>query len=751
MITRRFFEVAGLVGLMGTAWTQPISGVVQSASDATPLAGASVVLIEEGRGTTTDATGRFQITPRRWPARLGIYLLGYDTVHLTFRRPPPHPLVIRLREQPLQLGPVVVAESRRPIRHDETIRSLETLPVKIHSTFAAPRLDQALEYLPGAQLFKGQLNLRGGSGFTYGAGSRIALVWREMPFLTADVGDIRWNYFPLLHIQRVEVLKGPASALYGAGALEGVVVLTDKTAPEGGAFDAEVQQGIYEADASLRPAPISFATVTAAPADSSIYLPFRTLGQAGYRRRIGRLQLFGSALWEADNGYRRYDENIRRAVHGRIRWTAPRAWIVEASAGAMHDTGFNFLFAPDLRRPYLSSFLGANPYRTRLRHLDATVTHLTTHGKTFAGYRLTSIHRGGTPEIYSHGLTHHAELRHIHSWGAWTWTGGLRWTAYRVASPHLYGRHRARQAAVFIHGEWRHGPWRVVGGLRGETYRIDQDTPWYYPAVRLGVNRRIGPGRHIYAAVGQGVRPPSVAERYIQSTTGGIKIFPNPTLQPEYGWTVEVGGRQAFHAGKWWGRYEAAFYRMDFRQMVEFQFGLWLPDTFDPRNTFQYLGFSARNTTSARIWGTEHKLAWRRQGADLRYEGWLAVTLTHPIDRTRRAADSPDYFLRYRTPRMAKTYHRVRKHRWEAFTALQYYGPLTGVDPPFEAFIAGLSEYLQEHTGSWLWDAGIGYALGEKWRLRLVVKNLLNARYMPVPGNVGPPRQWTLTFNYTPQ
>ncbi len=746
----RFWQllIGFVCGYVGNA--QLIEGVVQDALSGEPLIGVTITY-GHGKGTVTDHLGRFRAYPDHWPALLTFHMIGYDTVRLGI--PPPQGsdvrhITVHLRPSPLQLQQVVIVESQRPTTTRDAIRSLALLPSRMTDALAISRLDHGLEYVPGTQLFKGQLNIRGGSGFTYGAGSRTILIWRGMPFLTADVGDIRWNYFPTLHISQVEILKGPASALYGAGALEGVIQLGEKTANTRPRIDLEWQQGFYAVDSTIARSDWTFQNFWQSPRDSTIYLPYHSLIQAGYRQRIGRLQLFGSALWEADNGYRHYDENIRQVYHVRSRLTIGRKGWIEVGGGWMNDTGYNFLFATDLQRPYLSGIIGSNPYRTRLWHFDATYTMIQPQGKIFAGHRTTTIYRGGTPEIVSNGTVHHFTCQVYRQWHNWHFAGGGALTRYVVASPHMYGKHVAHQAAFFGQFEWQQAPWRWVIGFRGERYRIDTDTPWLYPALRLGINRTLGRGGAAYASIGQGVRAPSIAERYIRSTTGGIRILPNPDLAPEQGWSIEAGYRQALQRGAWQVLYEGGIYRMEFHRMVEFQFGFWFPDTFNPSEAINYLGFSARNITHAIIWGTEHKINWRYAMGILTYEGWVTAMLTYPINPALRLVDSPDFRLRYRTPRMGKAFHHIRFQRWGIFTALQYYGPLTGVDPLFTSTITGLKEYLQQQPSSWIWDLGVSYALSQHWHGQVVLKNALNTFYMPVPGNVGPPRRWSFVIRY---
>ena len=62
----------------------------------------------------------------------------------------------------------------------------------------------------------GQANIRGGSGYSYGAGSRVMLLMDDLPILTGDVNEVKWNYLPVEIIGQVEVIKGASSALYGS-------------------------------------------------------------------------------------------------------------------------------------------------------------------------------------------------------------------------------------------------------------------------------------------------------------------------------------------------------------------------------------------------------------------------------------------------------------------------------------------------------------------------------------------------------
>ena len=69
----------------------------------------------------------------------------------------------------------------------------------------------------------GQANIRGGSGYSYGAGSRVLLLVDGIPAFQADAGRPNWSHIPVENIGQIEVIKGAASALYGSSAMNGII------------------------------------------------------------------------------------------------------------------------------------------------------------------------------------------------------------------------------------------------------------------------------------------------------------------------------------------------------------------------------------------------------------------------------------------------------------------------------------------------------------------------------------------------
>ena len=76
---------------------------------------------------------------------------------------------------------------------------------------------------PGIEVMDGQASVRGGSGFSYGAGSRVLALIDGLPMVSADAGNIKWQFLPLENLSQVEIIKGASSVLYGSSALNGII------------------------------------------------------------------------------------------------------------------------------------------------------------------------------------------------------------------------------------------------------------------------------------------------------------------------------------------------------------------------------------------------------------------------------------------------------------------------------------------------------------------------------------------------
>ena len=84
-------------------------------------------------------------------------------------------------------------------------------------------IQTAVDQIPGVNITDGQANIRGGSGWSYGAGTRVLVMVDDMPLISGDAGQAQWSLIATENINQVEIIKGAASALYGSSALNGII------------------------------------------------------------------------------------------------------------------------------------------------------------------------------------------------------------------------------------------------------------------------------------------------------------------------------------------------------------------------------------------------------------------------------------------------------------------------------------------------------------------------------------------------
>jgi vitamin B12 transporter len=205
----------------------PASVIVVAPSGA-PLAGATVVFVDaEGRTDTTRSDAHGVATARAGfaPLRVDVSAPGYLAVTTAYPGPG-HGIV--LHPAPKSLGAIRVATG--------STQSLHSLPVAGSyidrtqvQTSSALTTDALLRALPGFD------RTRSNAAFTNygqlrvsfnGAGNDRGLVLVDgVPAQDGFGGQIDWLAYPAEFLDRAEILRGAGSALYGAGAVGGVLSL----------------------------------------------------------------------------------------------------------------------------------------------------------------------------------------------------------------------------------------------------------------------------------------------------------------------------------------------------------------------------------------------------------------------------------------------------------------------------------------------------------------------------------------------
>ena len=220
-----------------------LTGVVTDLNSGEAIIGAKV-FASDGNKAITNFDGEFTLKTTSFPVTLVTKMLQYTTDSTVVDSP--GKVKIKLGEPVTDLQMVVVSAGRRKQAIEEVPVSIEIIKPELIDNKGITSLDQAIEQTPGVSTFDGQVSIRGGSGFSYGAGSRVLLLWNGMPLLSAYAGDTQWNAIPIEQAAQIEVMKGASSVLYGSGALNGIIAIREREPGTKPVTKLKVQYGVYD-------------------------------------------------------------------------------------------------------------------------------------------------------------------------------------------------------------------------------------------------------------------------------------------------------------------------------------------------------------------------------------------------------------------------------------------------------------------------------------------------------------------------
>ncbi|MEM7789056.1 MAG: TonB-dependent receptor [Bacteroidota bacterium] len=229
--------VAFLVLLPAVASAQRVEGRVTS--DGEGVAGATI-RTPSGAGTAADAAGRYALDlPEAGTAVLRITAVGYEQAERRVEVAPDATvrLDVALLPRELRTNDVVVTATR-------TAKDLADVAVPIRVVDAeeirlrgAVRLGDVIEDIPGLFVFDDH----GGGVQVQGFASDYTLILIDgEPVIGRTAGTLDVDRLTVAGVERVEVVEGPSSSLYGSEALAGVINLVTAL-PRPGATDATVR------------------------------------------------------------------------------------------------------------------------------------------------------------------------------------------------------------------------------------------------------------------------------------------------------------------------------------------------------------------------------------------------------------------------------------------------------------------------------------------------------------------------------
>jgi len=757
-----------------------ITGKVIDASNKQPIIAAKIIS-SDGNKVKSDLEGNFKLNSLNFPVTIITSMLQFenDTVTVTG----PGELIIILQAPTKDLGTVVVSAGRRKQAIEEVPVSMEIIRPQLIDNKGITDLEAAVDQTPGVFTMDGQVSIRGGSGFAYGTGSRVLLLWNGMPLLSGYAGDTQWNAIPMEQASQVEVMKGASSVLYGSGALNGVISLQEKEPSTKAETKVKLQYGLYDGpkresmkwwgkDSAQRFNPMNqqievfrsqmFARYGYTLSTTLFHNDGYRQGENEYRGRVSGTVYFRPVKWERLKAGIGYNYQIQKTGNFLI-WQSD-------SLGYTPSGGVDTSNAASTLTYNLGQRLFIDPY---LKFIDKNNNKHQLKTRMYYAEN-TNINK---PDQSNGAIIYFTDYQFQKQWdNGITLTSGLS-NIYNVVFSNLFGDHNSNNAAAYTQYEHKlmkkldlSAGFRVehfiMDGKSGDSdFKFGKDSSAFtipvYPIFRAGLHYEIAKYTHFRISAGQGIRYPAVAERYTQTSVGALNIFPNATLTPEKGWAGEIGIKQGVKIGEWKGMFDAAWFINRYQNMIEFTFGFYNPpsiqlstDPNDPGYINKWVGFRANNAEAAQISGFDLSFNSMGEIGNVEIISLIGYTYMNPISLNNDPqylstfSDTVSGMLKYRFRHLAKADIEVNYENYSVGISCRYNSNMANVDKVFEEPIAGdtyilpgLKEYRKIYNkGNLVFDARFAFKLNEKVRLSLIGNNILNTEYTSRPGDIQPPR-----------
>ena len=179
--------------LQGYIFAQ-LSGVVIDKESKVVIAQVSVKSSENEK-VETNSYGTFIIPVKKLPVTLYFQKKGFEVDSIRIQQLGYVNMSLAVLSQDVKT--VVVTSGKRNQNIEEIPISIEILKPALIANKGFTNLEQAVNQSPGVFTMDGQVSIRGGGGYAYGAGSRVMLLWNGIPMLSPDVGDVKWNAVPM--------------------------------------------------------------------------------------------------------------------------------------------------------------------------------------------------------------------------------------------------------------------------------------------------------------------------------------------------------------------------------------------------------------------------------------------------------------------------------------------------------------------------------------------------------------------------
>ncbi|MGE5430203.1 MAG: TonB-dependent receptor [Syntrophomonadaceae bacterium] len=686
------------------------------------LAGANVVVLGTTIGASTDTSGRYILSGlKSGTYRIEISMIGYmkSISHEVEVGRTPVELNFSLEETAIQSKQVIVTASK----YEQQLSELPVSASILSSSDITDRnlisLDYALRYVPGVNMNYDQVSIRGSSGYSRGAGTRVLVAMDGIPLYTGDTGEIIYEIIPVTQIERVEIIKGAASSLYGSTAIGGVINVITRDIPEKPHLYIKGYYGMYDHPSykewdwsgELR------------PYNGQTLVHSNTIGNLGYVLSLTRSENLG---YRQDDYFKRYTGFIKTD------YKLSQLSTLTFMGSYLGQNRGNFIYWKDSRHVlqprdvdqgqkvksnrYMLAAMYKNVFSPDF-FLKVRASYYRTKWQDETSSRDTST----TGLLEGEVQTNYRIIKNLFL------TTGVESGTGKVNS-NLFGKPGSFNIGAYLQAEYRFPfPLTLTAGARYDFSRLDTLKGFDSFSPKAALNYKLSENTSLRASVGKGFRAPTLAEAFTSTTAGGIKIKPNPGLNPETSISIEAGINHNFGS---FINSDLAIFQNEYYHFIE--------PGVDPVDGLVRF----RNLTRARIQGLEANLVFSLIPDKLSLSTNYTYLWARDIER--------NLPLKYRPRHQAQALLNFNVGSFEIGTDFRYWSKIEALD--FELVDLGVVIDGDKRVPVYLLDFRTGYnllSLGLPGKVFLNINNLLNYNYIEIIGNLSPIRNASLSLEFS--
>jgi outer membrane receptor protein involved in Fe transport len=764
-----------------------LKGSVMEASTKESIVGANIYdAFDITRGVVSDVNGNYELRMSLGKHKLICSFIGMraDTFTVFIDSSKITEYHVLLKSNATQLQTMVVAAGKYEQRLEEITVSMEVLKPTLIENKNSANIKGALEQAPGLNILDGEPQIRGGSGFSFGVGSRVAILIDGLPALAGDAGRPEWNFIPVENVEQVEIIKGASSVTYGSSALSGSINIRTAYPTDKPLTKVNVSSGIYDApavdSAKWWKGIANFSNMSFLHSQQFKQVDLVIGGMGIYDHGFigppsihANLGTANDTISEKEVGEKtgRFNFNFRyrpkkytrlnMGINGNFMkstnnfslvWDNDSSGLYRAFPKTMTLQNQTILYAD----PFINYYTkGGLKHSLRARYFY-TKNELTNNQSNetnvlYSEYQFTKLLdrieglniTGGIvvnqtyshAELYSNGVSPNNQLKN--------------YAAYTQLDKKIF---KVLNASL---------------GFRGEYFKMNNEENVAKPIFRSGLNLKLAQATFLRYSYGQGYRFPTITEKFIKTRTGGLDVFPNPQLQPETSWNTEVGVKQGFKINNFVGFIDAAAFWQEYANTIEFTYGFWDKNKDVFGDDSLSAGFKFINTGDTRVRGFELSIAGEGKiSNNLKVDVLCGYTYVLPqavnpravyiVDSTPQqmtyiftSTDTTNNILKYRFQHIAKADVQVTYKLFSIGASWRYFSPMQNIDKTFyrlEAILhSGIEKYRNNNNyGIHIFDARMGMAVNTKVKVAFVVNNVFNKSYSLRPLKMESPRTFAL-------